>query len=327
MPYAILRFQKAKSGGVAGRDRHNERKKSEYKSNPNIDKSKSDQNYHLIEPAGKYKQCCMDRIQAVGCRTRSNSVIMVETMITSSPEFMEKLNPAEQRQFFDRAAAFLYEKIGKDNVISAVVHMDEKTPHMHFCFVPITKDDRLSAKDVLGNKTAFCKWQDDFYDRMHSFYPELQRGLPAAVTGRKHIPPYLFRAAENISKSYGAIHNAIQSVNVFNAGKKRDEAIRSLGEYLPDCYKLIEQSHSVDRYVTELEQRIQELERSIENANQNARNAYADTRALQNQLFLEQEKAKQLRRECDKAQKIIDKIPPEIKEQITKKSKKKEYTR
>jgi len=326
MPYAILRFQKAQAGGVAGRDRHNERKKSEYKSNPNIDKTKSDMNYHLIEPNGKYKDGYMNRIQEVRCRFRSNSVIMVETLITASPEFMEKLNTYEQRQFFERAAAFLYERIGKENVISAVVHMDEKTPHMHFCFVPITKDGRLSAKEVLGNKAAFCKWQDDF-DRMHSFYPDLQRGLPAAVTGRKHIPPYLFRAAENVSKSYDAINQSLQSVNVFNAGKKRDEAIRSLGEYLPDCYKLIEQSHSVDSYITELEQKIKELQRSIENANQSARNAYADTRALQNQLFLEQEKAKQLRRECDKAQKIIDKIPPEIKEQITKKSKKKEYER
>ena len=192
MPYAILRFQKAQSGGVAGRDRHNERKKEEYKSNPNIDRSKSEQNYHLIEPSGKYKQCCMDRIQAVGARTRSNSVIMVEALITTSPEIMEKLNSAEQRQFFERAAAFLYERIGKENVISAVVHMDEKTPHMHFCFVPVTKDGRLSAKEVLGNKAAMCKWQDDFYDRMHGFYPELERGIPASITGRKHIPPYLF---------------------------------------------------------------------------------------------------------------------------------------
>ena len=62
MPYAILRFQKSQSGGVAGRDRHNERKKEEYKSNPNIDRSKSEQNYHLIEPSGKYKQCCTERI-------------------------------------------------------------------------------------------------------------------------------------------------------------------------------------------------------------------------------------------------------------------------
>ena len=183
MPYAILRFQKAQSGGVAGRDRHNERKKEEYKSNPNIDRSKSEQNYHLIEPSGKYKQCCMDRIGDVGCRVRSNSVVMVEVLITASPEIMEQLNNEQQRQFFERAAAFLYERIGKENVISAVVHMDEKTPHMHFCFVPITKDGRLSAKEVLGNKAAMCKWQDDFYDRC-DHRAQAHSAVPVSI-GRK----------------------------------------------------------------------------------------------------------------------------------------------
>ena len=108
MPYAILRFQKAQAGGVAGRDRHNERKKEEYKSNPNIDKARSERNYHLVEPNGMYARCCKDRINAVGARTRSNSVIMVEALITTSPEVMEKLNSEQQRQFFERAAAFLY---------------------------------------------------------------------------------------------------------------------------------------------------------------------------------------------------------------------------
>lgn len=323
MPYAILRFQKAQAGGVAGRDRHNERKKEEYKSNPNIDRSKSAQNYHLIEPADKYKQCCTERIHAVGARTRSNSVIMVEALITTSPEVMEKLNSSEQRQFFERAAAFLYERIGRENVISAVVHMDEKTPHMHFCFVPITKDGRLSAKEVLGNKAAFSKWQDDFYERMHGFYPELERGLPAAITGRKHIPPYLLRSAENVSKSYDAISKAISDINIFNAGKKREEAIRAIGRYLPDCYKLIEQSKSIDGYVSELEQKIQEQERSIENANAYASAQRSRVRELNEQLWDHEQDLKKLQKERDKAQKIIDAIPADVRAEIDKSIKKK----
>ncbi len=326
MPYAILRFQKAQSGGVAGRDRHNERRKEEYKSNPNIDRSKSEQNYHLIEPSGKYKQCCMDRIQAVGARTRSNSVIMVEALITTSPEIMEKLNSSEQRQFFERAAAFLYERVGKENVISAVVHMDEKTPHMHFCFVPITTDGRLSAKEVLGNKAAMCKWQDDFYDRMHGFYPELERGIPASITGRKHIPPYLFRSAENVSKSYDAVSKALQNVNVFNAGKKRDEALKGIGRYLPDYYKLVEQTKSIDGYVTELEQKIAEQNRSVENANRYAGEQRSRVRALNDTLAVYEMKIRQLKTDRDKAQKIVDALPPEIKKQL-KGAKRHDYER
>lgn len=330
MPYAILRFQKAQAGGIAGRDRHNERKKEEYRSNPNIDRSKSEQNYHLIEPADKYKQCCTERIQAVGARTRSNSVIMVEALITTSPEIMEKLNSEQQRQFFERAAAFLYERIGKENVISAVVHMDEKTPHMHFCFVPITKDGRLSAKEVLGNKAAMCKWQDDFYDRMHAFYPELERGIPSSITGRKHIPPYLFRSAENVSKSYDAVSKALQNVNIFNAGKKRDEALKEIGRYLPDYYKLVEQTKSIEGYVTELEAKIKEQEQKIENTNDFASAQYARVRALNERLAVHEAEIKKLQRERDKAQKIVNAIPADVRAEIDKSMKKKgarEYER
>ena len=155
--YAILRFQKCKAGGVACRDRHNERKKVEYKSNPNIDLNRSKDNYHLIDPQGRYKDAYTRMISKAGCKVRSNSTVLVETLITASPELLNRMTPQEQRHFFERAAAFLYERIGKENVISAVVHMDEKTPHMHLCFCPITKDGRLSAKDILGNKQALSK--------------------------------------------------------------------------------------------------------------------------------------------------------------------------
>ena len=50
MPYAILRFQKRKAGGVAACERHNERKKEAYKSNPDIDMERSKNNYHLVAP-------------------------------------------------------------------------------------------------------------------------------------------------------------------------------------------------------------------------------------------------------------------------------------
>lgn len=167
MPYAIMRFQKCAAGGVAAKNRHNERLKSEYKSNPNIDRDRTKNNYHLVEPHGKYKQCYTEMIERAGCRTRSNSTVLVETLLTASPEFMNQLKPQEQRQFFERAAAFLYERIGKENVVSAIVHMDEKTPHMHFCFVPITKDGRLSAKEVLGNKAAMCKYEEQEKAQKH----------------------------------------------------------------------------------------------------------------------------------------------------------------
>ncbi len=62
----------------------------------------------------------------------------MDTLITASPEFFKK-SPKEIQAFFQRAADFLIDRVGRENIVSAVVHMDEKTPHLHLTFVPLTK--------------------------------------------------------------------------------------------------------------------------------------------------------------------------------------------
>ena len=64
--------------------------------------------------------------------------------------------------------------------------MDEKTPHLHLTFVPLTKDNRLCAKEIIGNRANLTKWQDDFHASMVEKYPDLERGESASKTGRKH---------------------------------------------------------------------------------------------------------------------------------------------
>ena len=152
MPYAILRFQKRKAGGVAACERHNERKKEAYKSNPDIDMERSKDNYHLVNPPRyTYKKEINRMVAEAGCKVRKDSVMMVETLITASPEFMNSLPPEEQKAYFQTALDFISERVGKQNILSAVVHMDERTPHMHLCFVPLTPDNKLSAKSILAN--------------------------------------------------------------------------------------------------------------------------------------------------------------------------------
>ena len=120
MPYAVLRFQKCKAGSVTARCVHNERKKEAYKSNPDIDTTRIPDNYHIVQPEQTYLREARRMIQIAGCRTRSNSTIMVETLITASPEFMNDLPPGERREYFQQAFAFMESKIGRDNIISAV---------------------------------------------------------------------------------------------------------------------------------------------------------------------------------------------------------------
>ena len=80
MAYAILRFAKRKGGAAKAIAAHNERTKEAYASNPDIDKSRTVQNYHLIAPRWSYGQEIRHRISMAGCRVRRDSVKFVDTL-------------------------------------------------------------------------------------------------------------------------------------------------------------------------------------------------------------------------------------------------------
>src|SRR5699024_12271583 len=101
------------------------------------------------------------RIEQAGCRKRKDSTRFVDTLITASPEFFKGKSPKEIQAFFQRAAEFLTHRVGRENIVSAVVHMDEKTPHLHLTFVPLTKDTRLCAKEIMSERATLTKWPDD----------------------------------------------------------------------------------------------------------------------------------------------------------------------
>ena len=87
---------------------------------------------------------------------------------------------------------WLCDRFGKENVIADTVHLDEKTDHMHVVIVPLTKDGRLSAKEVLGGPKKMQELQDDFYKKVSSRFG-LDRGERADLQDenrkkKKHIP-------------------------------------------------------------------------------------------------------------------------------------------
>ena len=150
--YGILRFKKYKGPAISPIEAHNERTKEKYASNPDIDPSRTYLNFHLIKPERKYRAESEKQIAEAGCRTRSDSVRVVEALITATPEFFKGKKRSELKEFFNEALEFIKQNQAPETIISAVVHLDEKSPHMHLCFVPLTEDKRLSAKEILGNK-------------------------------------------------------------------------------------------------------------------------------------------------------------------------------
>ena len=212
---------------------HNERKKEKYASNPDIDNSRKNLNYHLIEPVGKYRAESNRLIEEYGCRTRKDSVRVVEALITATPEFFKGKKKSEIRAYFQTALEFIEKYQDSKTILSAVVHMDEKTPHMHLSFVPITQDGRLCAKEILGNKKKLTWWQDEFWKHMVEKYPDLERGEAASMTGREHIPPRLFKEAAHLTRQAKQITDLLENTNFFNAGKNTDKAVELLQKFFP----------------------------------------------------------------------------------------------
>ena len=116
MAYAILRFAKHKGGASKALSAHHERTKNSYASNPDIDLSRTAQNFHLVTPRWSYEQEIRHRIQTAGCRVRKDSVKFVDTLVTVSPEFA-KAHEAEMPEYFRRAFDFLKERVGEENII------------------------------------------------------------------------------------------------------------------------------------------------------------------------------------------------------------------
>ena len=313
MAYAILRFAKHKGGASKALSAHHERTKDSYASNPDIDLSRTAQNFHLVTPRWSYEQEIKHRIQTAGCRVRKDSVKFVDTLVTVSPEFA-KAHEAEMPEYFMRAFGFLKERVGEDNIISAVVHMDEKTPHMHLCFVPLTRDKRLSAKEILGNKKSMIRWQDDFYACMAERWPELERGTPAVETKRRHLTPQWYKKVTAMDAKLEHLETTLNNINVFNAGKKREEAVALLAQLLPEVESFQAETQRLRDTIAH-ERRNASFQREI---NADLRN---ELKAERNHSFDQSMKLSELERRCKRAEKLLIKIPQEELDKLLPKQK------
>lgn len=169
--FCIMRTEKRKKSDLNGIQKENTRTATEYNNKvaPGMDVFNV-----VLKKSNNWLQDINKEIQAAGARTRSNSVLALDTLYTASPEFFQGKTNAENDKFFQDCLKFHNEHFG--HIISAVVHYDETTPHLHIISVPLTKDGRLSARDVIGNKAKMSKTQDDFFDQVGKSYG-LERGI------------------------------------------------------------------------------------------------------------------------------------------------------
>ena len=245
MSYAIIRNTKYKRENLKGIFRHNERKNKNY-SNDNIDKEKSYLNYSIKSPQYSYEKE-FDRIKEkynLKGQIKKVSNIACEYIITSDHDFFERIGEEETKRFFETAYKFVaeYKDLGEQYIISAKVHRDEQTPHMHLIFLPVvhTTDkkgnsiDKLACSEFWKAKDSYRQLQDAFYKYMVENGFDLQRGLPKEETNRQHYSVEEYKKITNFKETKEVLKNMklelpdvpdITDININRLSKKRDEKI------------------------------------------------------------------------------------------------------
>lgn len=189
--YCIMRTEKRKRTNLSGIQRENDRTATEY--NNRVEPGMDILNVSLVQ-SDNWMQDIQQEIDRAGAHTRSNSVVALDTIYTASPEFFQGKTNAENDKFFEDCLRFHQRKFG--HVISAVIHYDETTAHMHVISVPLTKDGRLSARDVIGNRTQMRRAQTEFYEQVGRGYG-LERGVQQdGPEKREHITAQEHRLRE-----------------------------------------------------------------------------------------------------------------------------------
>lgn len=182
-----MHVEKYKGAGVAPVSNHNARVyESRGYRRENIDSSLSGENYRLGPDRGPAKEWVNARVAALGLkrRPRSDAVLMCEWVVT-----LPESERGGEREFFEAAYSAMAARYGADNVVSCWVHRDEPgaRPHMHFDWVPVTRDGRLSAKEVLSRKELLAVHRDLGRELSQALGHEVHLLLPSEERGRREL--------------------------------------------------------------------------------------------------------------------------------------------
>lgn len=257
MSYCIMRTEKRKMFDLTGLRRENNRDNETARDafpNSDIDWNKTAENKFFVKSDDLIKSV-KDEIAAnvTGQSIRKDSVVCLDTLFTASPEFFDYLRaeseefekkygtPADEKYkevcdlYFSHCLDFLKKEYG--HVINAVIHYDEKTPHMHVMHVPLIEKEvsvgrkkrktgeparrekqvRLSAKDLVGNRRQMSAAQDKFFENVGKKWG-LERGNKRDPREqRKHLTVAEFKADSILERTERFIKDISSDVSVLSS--------------------------------------------------------------------------------------------------------------
>ncbi len=286
-------MQKLKQPAIKGIQIHNQREK-ESQTNADIRNELSHLNYDLVNPKSiDYNEKVNKMIEegvTTGKAIRKDAVKVASFLVTSDSEYFQNLSDREERRFFESAYEFFADEYGEKNIAYAMVHKDEKTPHMHVGFVPITEDGRLSAKDFFGKKQQLAKLQDKFHDHMVREGFNLERGVS---TDRKHVESAKYKALtlqrmekdakEKYERTIGQIHEItdktkaienIESKKVLGLVGMKEQDYQSLVDYATNGVIYQVKAENLEKDLEKAKKEVEQLKSDMQIGQDKVRHYY-----------------------------------------------------
>ncbi len=347
--YAIFRSEPIMTiNDLAQIGSHNKREKKAYNSNPDIDIERSKNNIELVPLSDKYVKGFYNLVKDYRKQheekqkteredrkktfkqvlDKSNSVVADELLFTATNEFFKDMTRNDIKDWADTCMEFVYNDLGytKDQILHSVVHLDEKTPHIHCVVVPLVKkfDKRtnterytISKKQYIKDKIHLSELQDKYHKRLTDKGYDLERGIKGS--DRKHIK----------IKDYKKINRKLEeNLNIRN--NRLDKAINEFDEKMKstknmpfnknqvivnkDTFDTMEKIVKESKKVIELQPKINEVFQEINNYATGYKTLEKENQNIKREVQILEYKNNQLENENTRLNEKIKKIIKAIKQ-------------
>ena len=317
--------QKNKMSDVKGKEMEQDRKGR--KSNPDIDDTRTNMNYDLVESTKNLYQRVKARVDEVRSvsRIQKNSVVDFSNIITVPKEQYEKWGLEKSKDYLKEVYNYFCEEFGKENVVSAKVHLDETTPHMHLHFVPVNQENGKLQARALMTPARINKIHTECPKYLQEKGYEVERGKGKT---EKNLDIHRFKA-EKIKEELKALEGDLKAFERVESSFDKIDGIKAkkspLGSKISvkeDDYKLLidlsKKSLVLSSKVNALQGKVENLEIELDKK----------TLGIDERLQLQKLKSenKDLKNTISKANKIIGSMSKEFQNEFLKAKKEFEKT-
>ncbi len=251
---------------IVGIERENERDEN-YRSkiNPQIDHARTHNNYHIIERSETYLSYIDKRIEELAPKRKikDDAVLINSFILGSDGEFFSALSQERQKEFFRDCTMFFAERYGEENIVSAVVHVDETNPHLHLNLMPVL-NGRLCSKQLFDRK-ALRELQSDFHEKVGKKWG-LQRGKKGSDA--EHLDTVAFKLKKMKEEAVAAVMQQSEARETIAEAERIQQAAEPVKALLEDYEKAKSEKipfsgKKKDEQIIALRTKNEQLEREI----------------------------------------------------------------